>query len=789
MSLKLLTRKIVSTSTGRPLDKPSEPRKVTSSSSGSRLLRKAQKAAAKAEAAAAAAAATEQESEEEDDDDSPKPVYEPVFEPVRKHKHKHKHPASHNPFHGTLPAAVAPAREGKPMVYNPYGAPAYTSTSGTASMSSGPSRAASLSSFNSSSFGSERALPLPVADPNEYLPEEMQQEEVLLQEMFRLERGAIGTGGTSEVLRVTPRAGKSRAAATTTTATTTTTAPVLAAEPAHRTTGETGTSGQPLENKGNTNVDGADPNSGSGADPNSGSGADPNSGSGADPNSGSGSGSGSDSAAAAALRPRLRQRLHLPPRTHTYAFKKLNLIYDETPAAYYRRCSKEYILARHLQDRGSAHIIGVYALCKAAGSTTLARGWGYVMELGACDLFSVIVRGGASSLSSGSSASATAAGLAAWRAVPSTERHCLFKQIAEGIRYMHSQGVAHRDLKPENVLLCPGGVCKLTDFGISCWTREVPGSLDPAVPFRTCKGMLGSPPYAPPEVMAWDSKKGYPASKQGPCDPRALDCYSLGVMLFTLAQGLVPFVESCDRDARFRDYCAGYDNFVRVQHPRFKERGGPSRHRAGPGQEYSYAKMFRDTGASRVAWRLADPDPRTRYTMDDLYEDPWFMGIEVCVEPLMREEVVEVARSATAPAPRSMIAIAQQPEPAPAPTQAQLETGASGKGGVAQDSNALAKPQLETIASGEVATAPPGIDATTSPGIDAIADNSTTELAPVFCRTVHRHLGGAHGSGSRSATRTTSYSTGRSALGHSALGSRSSLVTPSAGSLHAAAPR
>ena len=40
-------------------------------------------------------------------------------------------------------------------------------------------------------------------------------------------------------------------------------------------------------------------------------------------------------------------------------------------------------------------------------------------------------------------------------------------QVASGLKYLHSHGIAHRDLKPANVLVNDNGVCKLADFGLS----------------------------------------------------------------------------------------------------------------------------------------------------------------------------------------------------------------------------------------------------------------------------------------------------------------------------------
>ncbi|QID86266.1 Serine/threonine-protein kinase ptk1/STK1 [Saccharomyces pastorianus] len=289
-----------------------------------------------------------------------------------------------------------------------------------------------------------------------------------------------------------------------------------------------------------------------------------------------------------------------------FALKKLNMIYDETPEKFYQRCSREFIIAKQLS--GHVHITNTFLLVKVPTTVYTTRGWGFVMELGLRDLFAMIQRSG-------------------WRNVALAEKFCIFKQVARGVKFCHDQGIAHRDIKPENVLLSPDGVCKLTDFGISDWYHKDPH--DPASPVKQCAGMIGSPPYAPPEVMYYDSKKHYDRKLQQPYDPRALDCYGLGIILMTLVNNTIPFMESCTFDSGFRDYCAAYDNFVRLHNRGFRERGN---YRPGPGTEYHLARNFQSGHAARVAWRLADPAPATRYTIPDLFEDPWFQGVETCVE-------------------------------------------------------------------------------------------------------------------------------------------------------------
>ncbi|KAG0221800.1 serine/threonine-protein kinase HAL4/sat4, partial [Actinomortierella wolfii] len=57
------------------------------------------------------------------------------------------------------------------------------------------------------------------------------------------------------------------------------------------------------------------------------------------------------------------------------------------------------------------------------------------------------------------------------------EIDCCFKQMINGVAYLHSMGVAHRDIKPENLLMDGNGRLKITDFGVSdvfrmCWENK-----------------------------------------------------------------------------------------------------------------------------------------------------------------------------------------------------------------------------------------------------------------------------------------------------------------------------
>ena len=103
-----------------------------------------------------------------------------------------------------------------------------------------------------------------------------------------------------------------------------------------------------------------------------------------------------------------------------------------------------------------------------------------------------------------------------------------FRQIVTAISYCHNLHVVHRDLKPENVVFFEQlGVVKLTDFGFS--NQFVPG--------KQLETFCGSLAYSAPEILLGTK---YDAPK--------VDIWSLGVILFMLVCGRLPFEEANDSE-------------------------------------------------------------------------------------------------------------------------------------------------------------------------------------------------------------------------------------------------
>jgi protein-serine/threonine kinase len=171
------------------------------------------------------------------------------------------------------------------------------------------------------------------------------------------------------------------------------------------------------------------------------------------------------------------------------------------------------------------------------------------------------------------------------------EKACCFKQMIQGLAYLHSIGVAHRDIKPENMLLTMDGKLKITDFGVSDVYRfpwETKG--------RQSRGLVGSEPYIAPE--AFEQKEYWGA---------AADVWSAGIVFYCIWLGGLAWHKAKKSDS---SYCG----FLRAF------------------EQNQTFELFRSLRAHerRVLYRMLDPNPKTRITTAQLLNDPWIQSISVC---------------------------------------------------------------------------------------------------------------------------------------------------------------
>ncbi|XP_056017830.1 testis-specific serine/threonine-protein kinase 1-like isoform X1 [Ostrea edulis] len=101
----------------------------------------------------------------------------------------------------------------------------------------------------------------------------------------------------------------------------------------------------------------------------------------------------------------------------------------------------------------------------------------------------------------------------------------MFREMVEALKYLHNLGVTHRDLKCENILIMSDKRVAISDFGFSRLYLDVQHS-----DVIKCKTYCGSRAYASPELLSGS-----------PYDPRTNDVWSLGVVLFVMNCGTMPF--------------------------------------------------------------------------------------------------------------------------------------------------------------------------------------------------------------------------------------------------------
>ncbi|KAK7088732.1 serine/threonine-protein kinase Chk2-like [Littorina saxatilis] len=172
---------------------------------------------------------------------------------------------------------------------------------------------------------------------------------------------------------------------------------------------------------------------------------------------------------------------------------------------------------------------------------------------------------------------------------PELTAKLLFYQMACACKYLHDQGITHRDLKPENILLSSDAdetLIKVTDFGLSKFIDA--GSI--------MKTFCGTPTYLAPEILLTAGSGAY---------TMAIDCWSLGVILFIILSGYPPFSDDrTDMDLP-KQIMGGHFSFPK-----------------------QYWKDVSDDAQDLIK-KLMTVDPKKRITLADALNHPWLKDEDV----------------------------------------------------------------------------------------------------------------------------------------------------------------
>ena len=149
----------------------------------------------------------------------------------------------------------------------------------------------------------------------------------------------------------------------------------------------------------------------------------------------------------------------------------------------------------------------------------------------------------------------------------------LFRQLIQGIKYIHSKGIVHRDIKLENILLDLNNIVKICDFGVGKLTQKGQKLLD----------QCGTPVYMAPEIIQGEGYEGFP-----------VDVWSAGVSLYIMLSGNIPFNRDKTHDLQSAIINLPYKKIDDIS-----------------------------DNANDLLKNILEKDPSKRFTPDQILEHPW----------------------------------------------------------------------------------------------------------------------------------------------------------------------
>ena len=180
-----------------------------------------------------------------------------------------------------------------------------------------------------------------------------------------------------------------------------------------------------------------------------------------------------------------------------------------------------------------------------------------------------------------------------------------FKQLIDGLDYVHQRGVAHRDLKPENVLFDAHFNLKIADFGFAAPVSGRDGS-------GFCRTKLGTESYMAPEIHA---KRPYIGT--------SVDLFACAIILFIMVTQHPPFTRAEPNDPFYRLLCANRADLFWKAHSKNKPNGLDF-----------FSEHFRNLITSMLQF-----DPTLRPSMAEVKAHPWMQGPIPTLEAIQAEFV------------------------------------------------------------------------------------------------------------------------------------------------------
>ena len=173
-----------------------------------------------------------------------------------------------------------------------------------------------------------------------------------------------------------------------------------------------------------------------------------------------------------------------------------------------------------------------------------------------------------------------------------------FYQLLSAVYYMHKKNIAHLDLKPENVLLDSNFNVKLTDFG--CCETEIP---------KNTKEFYGTLYYTAPEIFSGvvhDFDKS--------------DMFSLGVILYALVTGCLPWANGTDDEIK--------ENIIQCNY---------------------IIPPYVPREICQVINGCLVPDPNDRISIDDAFQLPWMLEEKKRLEMETKKKSVQISKTTSTP--------------------------------------------------------------------------------------------------------------------------------------------